>query len=94
MAFTIANWGRSSTTANEGVVTLTGGVKVGCFREYNYFSPTDAQGVIATAGYFNAVAGDLAVDDRISAALTGVVSTTYRVVSITANPTVVTIATP
>jgi hypothetical protein len=52
MAFLIANWARSSVSANEPITTLIGGVVVGCFREYLY-QTTDSQATVSASGYFN-----------------------------------------
>ncbi len=52
MALTVQNWARASVSANEPIVTLTGGTKVGCFRQYNYYT-ADAQATVAASGYFN-----------------------------------------
>jgi hypothetical protein len=110
MAFKIQNWARASVSANEGIVQLKSGqppvdagYKVGCWREYNYFSSASVNPVVAADTlvaiaadntYFAPVAYDLSVDDRITIAVTGAVSTTYRVTAITANPTTVTIVNP
>lgn len=53
MALTIANWARATVSANEPLVTLTGGTVVGCFREYNYYT-ADSQATVSASGYFNA----------------------------------------
>ncbi len=70
MAFTIQNWARSSVSANEPVESVTpgGGAAVywGSFREYNYYSPTDSQAVVAVSGYFNNVVNNLVVGDSIN----------------------------
>lgn len=52
MAFTVQNWARSSVSAAEPLVTLTGGTVVGCFRQYNYRT-TDSPATVMASGYFN-----------------------------------------
>lgn len=71
MALLIANWARSSVSANEPVVTLASGVVVGCFREYNY-QTADSQATVSASGYFNAsvtgagVAYDIVTGDYVT----------------------------
>ena len=71
MALLIQNWCRASASANEPVATLTSGVIVGCFREYNY-QTADTQAVVSASGYFNAgvtgggVSYDLVTGDYIN----------------------------
>ena len=71
MAFLLANWCRASASANEPATTLTSGVIVGCFRQYNY-QTADAQATVAASGYFNAavtgggVAYDIVTGDYVS----------------------------
>lgn len=65
MAFTLQNWARASVSALEPSQTLTSGVVIGCFREYNYFSPIDTQATVEASGYFNSVAYDIATDDLV-----------------------------
>ena len=64
MAFTIQNWCRASTSANEPIVTLTSGAISGCFREYIYYT-ADTQVTVAASGYFNSVAYDLITGDYV-----------------------------
>ena len=64
MAFTIQNWCRASTSANEPIVTLTSGAISGCFREYIYYT-ADTQVTVAASGYFNTVAYDLVTGDYV-----------------------------
>jgi hypothetical protein len=86
MAFTIQNWGRSSVSANEPIVTLTSGVIVGSSRNYNYYSPIDVQATVAATGYFNTVIRDLAVGDSIRVYFAATLSTaTFIVTSVTTN---------
>jgi hypothetical protein len=52
MTFTVQNWCRASASANEPLYTLTNGIVVGCFRDYNYWT-TDSQATASASGYFN-----------------------------------------
>lgn len=71
MAFTLANWGRSSTSMNEPVYSLTSGTVVGAQRIYTYYAPGvagvsgDTQATIAGASYFDSVVYDLQTSDII-----------------------------
>lgn len=71
MALTVQNWARASVSAAEPLVTLTSGVVVGCFREYNYYT-ADTQVTVAASGYFNAgtayggVSGDIVTGDYVN----------------------------
>lgn len=66
MAFTLQNWARESVSALEPVTTLTSGTVVGCFRRYNYYSPTDNQATCSGSGYFNSVSYDIATGDLVT----------------------------
>jgi hypothetical protein len=87
MAFLLQNWCRASASANEPVTTLTSGVIVGCFRQYNY-QTADAQATVAASGYFNTgvtgagVAYDIVTGDYVnvySSASSSLI--TYRLVN-------------
>ncbi len=85
MAFTIQNWCRASTSANEPLLTLTDTTVVGCFREYNYYT-ADAEATVSASGYFNAgvayggVGTDLVTGDYINSySSTSLSRVTYRV---------------
>ncbi len=79
MAFLIQNWCRASTSANEPVTTLTSGVIVGCFRQYNY-QTADAEATVSASGYFNSVAYDLVTGDYINSySSTSLSNMLYRV---------------
>lgn len=71
MALTIQNWARASVSASEPLVTLTSGVVVGCFRQYNYYT-ADSQATVAASGYFNAgvayggVSADIVTGDYVN----------------------------
>jgi len=71
MAFLVQNWCRASASANEPSVTLTSGVIVGCFRQYNY-QTADTQAVVSASGYFNlgtagsGVSYDIVTGDYVS----------------------------
>jgi hypothetical protein len=64
MAFTLQNWCRASTSANEPIVTLTSGAISGCFREYNYYT-ADIQVTVAASGYFNLVGTEIVTGDYV-----------------------------
>lgn len=66
MAFTLQNWARSSVSALEPAYTLANATIVGCFRQYNYYSPTDTQATVAASGYFNTVSYDIATGDLVT----------------------------
>lgn len=65
MAFTLQNWARASVSALEPTTTLTSNIVVGCFRDYNYYSPTDSQATVAASGYFNSVSYDIVTGDLV-----------------------------
>ena len=93
MAFTLQNWGRISTSANEPVVTLTAGTVVGSFSTYNYYSPIDTQGTCSAANYFASVVYDLSVGDTISVYSATELSTVgYTVTALNQSAKTVTIA--
>ena len=62
--FQIQSWARASVSANE-VLQTANNIVVGCFREYNYYSPVDTQATCSASGYFNNVAFDLITGDYI-----------------------------
>lgn len=66
MAFTLQNWARESVSALEPTTTLTSGTIVGCFRKYNYYSPTDTQLTVSASGYFNSVSYDITTGDLVT----------------------------
>ena len=88
MAFTLRNWGRSSTSGNEPIVTLADASIIGAPRSYTYYT-TDTQAVASAANYFDSVIYDLSVGDTITVySATELSNVTYTVTSVTTHVTV------
>jgi hypothetical protein len=102
MTFTIANWGRVSTSTNEPTQSVTpgGGAAVtwGSPRSYAYWTLDTQNTVATTANYFcpaanNSVANDLAVGDDIRVySATDLTSVSYLVTAVSPTTPSVTIS--
>jgi len=88
MAFNRQSWSTVSSSCNTGVKTLQDGSFIGAPINKTYAHAVDTAATISAAGYFNEVAPELKVYDRIYAVGSDVI-VDLRVSNITSNPTVV-----
>ena len=65
MAFSVQSWSRVSSAANVSLVTLQDGSYIGAPDYFTYITASDNLATIVASGYFNTVAGELDVWDRI-----------------------------
>lgn len=84
MTFNLQSWGRISSSANNDVVTLQDGSRIGAPSIYTYTTSADLQAAIGGAGYFDSIALQVDVGDLIYAVDSANVAALYNVSAVTA----------